>query len=544
MINLWDAAVYVAAILSGAPWGQPTVKLDRATVIGTTDGILTQYLGIPFAQPPVGKLRLQLPHPILPYSGVINATTYGNQCIQQAIAPPHLPSGLPPEMEAFLNSIAVLPQLPQSEDCLNINVIVPAGTKPGADLPVAVWIYGGAFQVGSNAGLPGEVVVNRSIALGQPVIFVSMNYRLSAFGFLGGREVMQAGIGNLGLQDQREALRWVQRYISSFGGDPTKVTIWGESAGAISAVSHMITNGGDTEGLFRAAWMESGSVVPSGNITKLQSTFDFIAAETGCASAQRVLECLREVPARTIKAAMDKTPTIFSYQSLNIPWVPHADGVFLQDYPMRLVLDDRVADVPFVIGDCLDEGTLVSLTSFNVTTDDEFVEYVRQTYFPQAPASTFARLQELYPADPTAGSPFGTGDAFAFTRQYKRLAAVQGDFFFESMRRFLLKQRSGKSPVWSFMSERNQVKGMGATHSTELANVFGGGDMTDFLIRFVHTLDPNGRPGSEIHWPAYTPESPRLLAFVEGEEALEVIPDTFREEAMDFLVSLALDQPM
>ncbi|KAI0819592.1 carotenoid ester lipase precursor [Trametes gibbosa] len=535
-----------AAALTGAVAKTASVRLDNATVIGTSDGMVNQFLGIPFAQPPVGRLRLQLPQPGPHLRGIINATTFGNQCIQQNVTPPAVPPGLPSEILNFIgegkSNKDSIQTIAQSEDCLNINVIVPAGTKPGDNLPIAAWIYGGGYQVGSNAVQPGAVVVNRSIELGQPIIFVAMNYRLSAFGFLGGREIQEAGLGNLGLHDQREALRWVQKHISAFGGDPTKVTIWGESAGSQAVAFQMIANDGNTEGLFRAGWMESGSALPSGEFSKLQPTFDFIASGVGCASARDVLACLRQVPADTITAVMDKTPTFLGFQALNTPFMPHADGVFLRDNPQKLVLQGSVADVPFVIGSNEDEGTLFSLASLNITTERELIAYVKSNYFPQATDATIARLLELYPADPALGSPFGTGANFTFTAEYKRLAALQGDFIFQATRRFLLDQRSGKQVVRSFLSERNKVTGMGAAHGTELAIIFGGQDMTDFLVRFVNTLDPNGGP--EIHWPQYTQESPQLLAFVEEEPRLKLISDTTRKEPMDFLTELGLAQPI
>ncbi|PIL29438.1 hypothetical protein GSI_08380 [Ganoderma sinense ZZ0214-1] len=536
------ALILCLAAIAASASTAPTVRLDDATVIGFTEGTSTSFLGVPFAQPPVGKLRLQLPQPIARYTGIINATTFANQCIQQTMVPPTIPSNLPPEIPAFVAPIAEALDVPQSEDCLNINVIVPAGTRPGAGLPVAAWIYGGGFQVGSNAVRPGAVVVNRSIELGQPVIFVSMNYRLSAFGFLGGSEIQKAGLGNLGLQDQREALRWVQRHISAFGGDPNKVTIWGESAGSHSVAFQMITNGGNTEGLFRAGWMESGTMLPTGSVLKLQPTFDFIVSETGCASAADALECLRGVPAEAITGAMDQTPTFLSFQAFNTGWMPHADGVFLLDNPEKLVLEGSVASIPFVVGSCEDEGTLFSLASLNLTTEAELAAYLKSNYFPSASNTTIARLLELYPADPAAGSPFGTGDQFAFTPEFKRLAAFQGDFIFQATRRFFLEQRAGKQVIRSFFSERDKVRGLGATHTTELANVFGGGDMTDLLVRFVNTLDPNG--GSEIYWPEYNPETRQLLAFVEGTPNLTIIPDTFRKEAMDFVTQLSLAEPL
>ncbi|KAI0365187.1 carotenoid ester lipase precursor [Pilatotrama ljubarskyi] len=542
MISLSKILLCASAFASGVLAKTATVRLDDATVIGTSDGFVTQFLGIPFAQPPVGKLRLQLPQPIPHFSGTINATTFGPQCIQQTLVPPTIPSGLPDAIRMFLMPHDTVPGVPESEDCLNINVIVPAGAKPGDKLPVVAWIYGGGYQVGSNAVQPGQNVVNRSIEIGQPIIFVSMNYRLSAFGFLGGRAIQEAGLGNLGLHDQREALRWVQKHISAFGGDPTKVTIWGESAGSQSVAFQMLTNGGNTEGLFRAGWMESGSALPTGDFSKLQPTFDFIASETGCASARDVLACLRKVPAAVIKAAMDQTPTFLGFAALNTPFMPHADGVFLRDGPQKLVLEGSVADVPFVIGSNEDEGTLFTLALLNITTETELAAYLTSNYFPKATRQTISRLLELYPANPAAGSPFGTGRNFTFTPEYKRLAAFQGDFIFQATRRFLLDQRSGKQVARSFLSERNKVEGLGAAHSTELAIIFGGQDMTDFLVRFVSTLDPNGGP--EIHWPAYTAESPRLLAFVDGDTPLRVIPDTFRKEAMDFLTQLGLAQPI
>ncbi|OJT15041.1 Lipase 1 [Trametes pubescens] len=470
-----------ATAVAGATTNLATVKLDGATAVGTSDGTVTQFLGIPFAEPPVGKLRLQLPQPIRKYSGTIDATTFGNQCLQQTIPPAVFPNTtvLPSAITPFIAAMGVPPPVPQSED---------------------------------------------------------------SFGFLGGCEIANAGLGNLGLQDQRESLRWIQKHISAFGGDPTKVTIWGESAGSQSVAFHMLTNGGNTEGLFRAGWMESGSTSPAGNVSKIQPNFDFIASETGCADEIDILECLREVPASVIQTAMDKTATFLSFQALNTPWMPHADGLFLVDNPQRLLLEGKIANIPFVIGSTKDEGTLFSLASLNLTTSNEVGAYLSSNYFPNAPKENITRLLDLYPSNPALGSPFDTGDAFAFSPQYKRLSAFHGDFLFQAARRLLLQQRSGKQVMRSFLSERNQITGMGATHTTELANVFGGGDMTDFLVRFVHTLDPNGG-GQEVHWPAYTAESPQLLLFANGKKPLEIIPDTFRKEANEFLIQLSLEQP-
>ncbi|PIL25405.1 hypothetical protein GSI_13295 [Ganoderma sinense ZZ0214-1] len=340
---------------------QPSVVLDNATVIGFTNETTgtIQYLGIPFAQPPVGDLRLRLPQPVAPYAGTIDATTFGNQCFQ-------------------LPGSATNLTVPQDEDCLNVNVIVPANLTAGSGkLPVVVWIYGGGFTGGSNTAEPVQNVVARSVELGHPIVAVSANYRLSAFGFLGGKEMKEAGVTNLGLHDQRETFRWVQKYISAFGGDPTQVTIWGESAGAISVAAHMLHNDGDTEGLFRAAFMQSGAPVPTGDVDNAlcQSTFDQIVSGTGCAGSDDPIACLRNVSVDVFFEALNTSAAQSTYFT-NSPWLPRADGAFLAQPPQRQLLAGKIADVPFVSGNDLDEGTLFSFTTLNVTTDDEFLGYV------------------------------------------------------------------------------------------------------------------------------------------------------------------------
>ncbi|KAF8264823.1 Alpha/Beta hydrolase protein, partial [Lactarius quietus] len=288
LVVVWDLWVASATVLiSRTTHGVscPTVTLDRGTFIGTTANGTNMFLGIPFAHPPsvldfgsalrslwltlqsdrVGDLRFRLPEPLGPYAGKYNATAFGLSCPQQtSTAPPR--TGL------------------------KLNVIVPANVTPGSKLPIVVAVSKTGRQLCTvNFSFPftlsmswelkdirsydGTVVVNRSITLQQPVIYVSMNYRVSemdpllAFGFLASKEVKDARVGNLGLWDQRLALHWVQKYIHAFGGDPSKVTIWGQSAGSISVSLQMVTNGGNPEGLFRAAFMQSGSPLPTTDIT-------------------------------------------------------------------------------------------------------------------------------------------------------------------------------------------------------------------------------------------------------------------------------------
>ncbi|KAI0699612.1 carotenoid ester lipase precursor [Cerioporus squamosus] len=522
----------------------PQVQLDQATVVGTSAGSVESFLGIPYAQPPIGDLRLRLPQLIDSYNGTLNATVLGNQCIQQAlVVPPNLPQEVLEDIAPLLTTFGVAPNVTQSEDCLNLNVIRPANVSADAKLPVLFWIYGGGFATGSNAfpAYNGTAIVQRSIDLNEPVIFVALNYRLNVFGFLGGEEIKDAGLGNLGLQDQRTALRWVNKFIEAFGGDPTKVTIWGESAGSISVFLHLFTNGGDTEGLFRAGFMNSGSSVPTGDISEVQGTYDFVVDQVGCSDANDTLACLRTVSTDSLLAAANNTPSFIGFQGLAVPFMPRADGVFVTLPPAELPLKAEMADVSFIIGDVKDEGTIFSLGSFNITTDDEFASYVSQNWFPGSSVADLNATLQLYPSDPAAGSPFDTGDANTFTPEYKRIAAVQGDWFFQAPRRQFLDAFSANRTAYNFLSARGNFSGIGDAHTTDLLNAFGPGDMTDFFVRFVNDLDPNGDSG--VQWPPYNTTARATLQFNDGAVPLNITVDDERIAGTDELASLSLRFP-
>ncbi|ETW82195.1 Esterase/Lipase [Heterobasidion irregulare TC 32-1] len=524
----------------------PTVQLDNATFVGATVGSVSRFLGIPFAQPPTGDLRFRLPEPTEPYTGTQNVTAFGPACPQQKITLPVTNVLAQTSIDFIVNEVwsAITPS---SEDCLTLNVVKPASATSNSKLPVVVSrsnsLFAGGFEIGGTSTYDGGVIVQKSITLGEPVIYVSMNYRVSGFGFLSSQEVKDAGIGNLGLQDQREALRWVQKYIGAFGGDPSKVTIWGESAGAISVALHMVTNGGNTEGLFRAAFMQSGSPIPVGDISHGQKYYDAIVNETGCSGAADTLQCLRDLPYATLKDAVDNSPMIFTYQSLNLAWLPRVDGVFLQDRPFNLVQQGSVANIPFITGDCDDEATLFSLSNTNVTTDQDTKDYMSQVYLAGAPSDEIDQLLDFYPDNVTQGSPFDTGNLNALTPQFKRLAALQGDMVFQAPRRYFLQNRYDKQNTWAFLSKRlKSLPYLGSLHGSDLLNVYTGGDMVDYLVRFAANLDPNGATG--IGWPKYTNSSPQLMTFQDGAVPLAITQDTFRQQGIAYLIQLSLEFPL
>ena len=224
-------SILVSVALLAPPVAAQQVAIDSGAVAGTTADGVTSFKGIPFAAPPVGDLRWKSPAPVAAWGEPRAATAYGPDCMQNPL--PGIQAG----------------SRPMSEDCLTLNVWTPKAAK-GVKLPVMVWIHGGGF-VGGSGTLPetdGGLLAKRD------VVVVSFNYRLGRFGFFAHPAL--GNDGNWGLMDQVAALKWVQRNIASFGGDPAKVTIFGESAGGES-VSRLMASPA-AKGLFARAIVASG----------------------------------------------------------------------------------------------------------------------------------------------------------------------------------------------------------------------------------------------------------------------------------------------
>lgn len=225
--------------------GGPTIELDYATFRGTAAFVgVDSYLGMPFAK----AGRYENPRVVNAEQDKLNgsqdATQYGLACPQQQLVASPL-SNENAEIGSLLAAVEQIAFAPignqhQGEECLSVNVQVPAGTNSTAGLPVIFWIHGGGFELGSSAALGSELtsvqgviyqgaeIVQRSVEMGQPVVFVSANHRLNAFGTLTGEEINAGGVPNLLLKDQREAMKWIQKYVGAFGGDKGRVTLFGE----------------------------------------------------------------------------------------------------------------------------------------------------------------------------------------------------------------------------------------------------------------------------------------------------------------------------
>lgn len=200
----------------------PVVTIKNGTLKGSYNPNYDQdfFLGVPYAAPPVSDLRFQLPAPPTPWNKIRNADTYGPWCLGNSLG-----------LTGFSKDTLSL----ESEDCLHANVIRPAGTNAGAKLPVLAWIQGGGWDEGSSADqrYNGSFLFSHSVAMDSPILFVSFNYRLGIFGTLAGPAIEEAGLTALLLRDQRQAFAWIQENIASFGGDPSRVTVFGESAGTV-----------------------------------------------------------------------------------------------------------------------------------------------------------------------------------------------------------------------------------------------------------------------------------------------------------------------
>ncbi|TCD61801.1 hypothetical protein EIP91_007887 [Steccherinum ochraceum] len=554
-------------VLSTHEATSPVVAIEQGSFIGSTDGHTNRYLGIRYAQPPTGDLRFRRPLPVEPYTGTIDVSDFAPICPQHLI---ELPSELPPTLDVGMTLRIVTgvynATAPQSEDCLSLNIWTPPNVSGDSKLPVAVWIHGGGFQVGSANQYDGGILVRRSIEIGEPMIFVGLNYRLSALGWLAGKEAKEAGVGNLGFFDQRLALKWIQKNIQLFGGDPTKVTIFGESAGAVSVATHMMTNNGDHEGLFRAAFMESGSTWPVGDMEGGQRWYDDLVANTECADEEDTVECLRDVPLDKLRAAMDRAPAFFSYSALSLSWGPRTDGEFMPNSGRELLMSGNVAKVPTLIGTCDDEGTAFALGAANTTTTEELRDYLSTIVFPDATQSSIDALLEAYPEDPTLGAPFGTGEMNAISPQFKRLAAIWSDLAFIAPKALWAKKRADIQDTWVYVHKRNKnVAVLGATHFTDIFDLFGPSDMTDHFIHFVSYLNPNGGApvevqtvfddlsthsqvplniGGAVGWPRYNSATKLKLAYMAGSPSVSVVPDTDREKQVTFMMKFLEENQM
>uniref|UniRef100_A0A8C0ZRZ8 Carboxylic ester hydrolase n=1 Tax=Castor canadensis TaxID=51338 RepID=A0A8C0ZRZ8_CASCN len=316
------------------PTGQDSASPIRTTLTGQVRGSLVHvkgtdvgvhtFLGIPFAKPPLGPLRFAPPEPAAPWSGVRDGTSHPAMCLQNADKMNELAMTL-------LN--LTLPAIPVSEDCLYLSIYSPAHAHEGSNLPVMVWIHGGALVIGMASLYDGSM-----LAAFEDVVVVIIQYRLGVLGFFSTGD--QHATGNWGYLDQVAALHWVQQNIAHFGGNPDRVTIFGESAGGTSVSSHVVSP--MSQGLFHGAIMESGVALVPGIpcLVALQTVANLSACEQ--MDSEALVDCLRGKSEEEMLAI-----TKVRLKGI-IPGV--VDGSFLPRHPQELLASADFQPVPSIIG--------------------------------------------------------------------------------------------------------------------------------------------------------------------------------------------------
>ena len=552
MLSLISLALCLMPLALGAPYVEkratsPTVTGQYGTYVGSSSGGIDTFQGIPFAQPPVGQLRLKPPQPITTQQGVVQATATPTACPQF-----YTSVNTADLAEAVITELLDSPLGQQvqnaGEDCLTLNIQRPSNTTANSKLPVVFWIFGGGFEFGSTTTYNASTLITTSVAQGKSILYVAVNYRVGGFGFLAGKEILADGSSNLGLLDQRLGLQWVADNIAAFGGDPSKVTIWGESAGSISVFDQMaLYNGNYTykgQPLFRAALMDSGSVIPADPVDcpKSQVVYDTVVKAAGCSAAADTLACLRTVNYTTYLNAANSVPGIFDYPSVALSYLPRPDGKVLTQSPEVLAENGIYASVPFIIGDQEDEGTIFSLVQYNITNTTELVNYLATYYFHDATLAQLQALVATYPDNAAAGAPYNTGPLYELYPEYKRIASLLGDLTFTLTRRVFLSIASSVKPsvpTWSYLgSYFDALPVLGTFHSTDIVAAYGyvpgyaTTSIMTYYISFFNTMNPNTGTVGEIYWPQWN-SSQELLQFNAASNGL--LPDTFRATSYNFI---------
>ena len=407
-----------------------------------------RFLGIPFAQSPTGPLRFAEPRRVEPWDGVRDALVYGPAAPQSADVPRDAMFELPPHDWA-------------ESGCLTLNVWTPGSAPEGEGdrRPVMVWIHGGAFLLGSGSDPSHD---GARLARNHDVVVVTINYRLGALGFLSGEGIP----ANLGLRDQVCALEWVRDNIEVFGGDPGNVTVFGQSAGAMSAVCLLAAPA--AAGLFHRAIVQSGS----GEFAAARNEARDIGAEfLGMLEAATSGAEPLDAPAQDLLRVQAEFERLMEQRGIITPFIPVVDGEWLPEQPLRALAGGRGARVPVLLGHTRNEGRM-------------FTELVPVPPMPaEAVAAAFAQAF----SDPDAAR----GEYLAserWTSETDLFAALLGDeLFVQPTERLSVALAESGHPTWRYRfdwSSRARGGALGSCHSLEIPFVF---DLLDLpgLERFT-----------------------------------------------------------
>ncbi len=485
-----------AVNVEGVPAAQ-AVSSPTASVTGSLSAAADSpanaahvFLGIPYAESTAGANRWAPPVPKAPFTGVLRATKRGPMC----------PQGTDAAFSAGGNTT--------SEDCLSLNIFRPARATDGTPRTVLVWIHGGAFVLGAGS-LP--LYDGSYLATKHDVIVVTFNYRLGALGFLAGVDGLT---GNYGLQDQQLALTWVRDNIAAFGGDPNRVLLFGESAGAMSTGLHALSVP-SSRGLFRAILMQSNPIgLPYKTLTGAAVTGETFKTLVGCTFEG--LSCLRSVPADTIVANQLKSSLVAGDLTLLgasgvLPWAPVIDGTFVTKGPVVSAQTGGLT-LPVQLGSNSGEGFLFAQGIADAAFGGSIGKAAYETFL--------ARL-------------FGLSNVSGIVQRYgsvtgnntTNLANVITDYAFGCANRFVARQATGTIYVYEFTETSYNIWGNSiplcvgqACHADDLVFTFHtdkqkgftftqeqatlSDQMTAYWTSFAKTFNPN--TSGILAWPAFT----------------------------------------
>lgn len=480
---------------------RPVVSTESGKISGVRSGDIIAYKGIPYAAPPVGEGRWRAPAPVSGWLGLRPVTDYGADCEHSRR-----------DWEADRANA------PMGEDCLYLNVWTPAKPVKGG-APVLFWIHGGSFTAGSGA----QRAYDGAKLAARGAVVVTFNYRLGRFGFFAHPaltpEAGTAATGNWGLMDQLAALRWVQKNIAAFGGDPKNVTIFGESAGGGSVNQMMVMPA--AQGLFAKAIAQSGGGRDDGvSLADAEAKGAAFAQEVGVAGNDTV--ALRAIPADKVRGKM----TLLNTEAKTYSG-PMIDGRLVQG---------RV-DVPFLKGQQAKVPYMVGANSYEIGFLPEALRGVFTTAFGGALGTAQAEVKTAYGSAETYEQNL-VGDAmFAEPARFLAgLAAPNGSYLYR----------------FDYVPTAKRGTDKGAPHGVDVYYVFGnledieslGGIKTsaedhamaklvgDYWVAFAKTGNPNG-PGRPA-WPRFAPEGERLHFTASGTKA-----ESARSAALDVLARFA-----
>lgn len=477
--------------LSGAIDEQ--VSVTGGEIRGNTrEGGLREYLGVPYASPPLGEKRWQPPHPVEDWAGVRDASTIALPCYQ------------PNSVSSFYDRSYTQ----MSEDCLTLNVWTRA-EKTDEALPVMFWVHGGALVMGSGRDYDGAPLTDKGVVL------VTINYRLGPFGFFAHPELSAESdnntSGNQGFHDQIAALQWVQKNIQKFGGDPNNVTIFGESAGSWSM--SVLQASPLARGLFHKVIGQSGArFIPLSH--RAEETYGLSSAEDWgeklagmmSGSGDSSLAALRALDAQAINAIAATPEILNNFDRLTI-----VDGAVLPDEVNTIFASGNQADVPVLIGSNADEATTFD-PALSTSEEVDYTALLKATVTTALPKAG-EDLYELYPSDPAQARD-------SWTRLMTDMS------FTQPMRLWADHMENAESPAYLYWwNWRPTIEGSdkyGAFHAAEIPYVFGNTTIfniddsakerafSETMMTLWTSFAKSGKPSVEglAEWPAYATDNP------------------------------------